>query len=63
MHFSLLLALRDMAKDEIALPDFPWSHLLVAPPSIFLLVPVKVDCRLGFDSLDRIDCWLDVFVR
>ena len=62
VHFSLLLALRDMAKDEIVLLDFPRSHLLVVPPSGFLLVPAKVDCRLCFDSFDCIDCWPDVFV-
>ena len=63
VHFSLLLALRDTSKDEIALLDFPRSHLFVAPPSGFLLVPAKVDCRLGLDSFDRVDCWLDVFVE
>ena len=62
VHFSLLLSLRDVSKDEIALLDLPRSHLLVAPPSDFLLVPAKVDCCLGLDSLDRIDCLLDVFV-
>ena len=63
VHFSLLLALRDTSKDEIALLNFLRSHLLIAPPSGFLLVSAKVDCRLCSDSFDRIDCWLDVFVR
>ena len=63
VHFSLLLALRDTSKDEIALLDFPRSHLLVAPSLGFLLVLAEVDCRLSLDSFDRIDCWLDVFVR
>jgi hypothetical protein len=63
VHFSLLFALRDTVKDEITLLDFPRSHLLVAPPSGFLLVFAEVDCRLGFDSFDCVNCWLDVLVR
>ena len=39
VHFALLLALRDAMKNEVALFDFPRPHLLVAPPSDFLLVP------------------------
>ena len=52
VHFPLLLTLRDVSKDEIALLDLPRSHLLVAPPSDFLLVSAEVDCRLGLDSFD-----------
>ena len=63
VHFSLLLALRDMAKDEVTLLDFPRSHLLIALPSRFLLVSAKVDCCLCFNSFDCINCWLDVFVE
>ena len=48
MHFALLLALRDATKNEVALFDFPRPHLLVVPPSSFLLVPAKVDCTLVF---------------
>ena len=62
VHFPLLLALRDASKDEIALLDLPRSHLLVAPPSGFLLVSAEVDCRLGLFSFDCVDCWLNVFV-
>jgi len=50
-------------KNEVALFDFPRPHLLVAPPSGFLLVPAEVDCRLCFDGFDRVDRWLDIFVR
>ena len=63
MHFPLLLTLRDASKDEIALLDFLRSHLFVAPPSGFLLVFAEVDCRLGFDGFDCVNCKLDVFVR
>ena len=63
VHFSLLLSLWDVSKDEIALLDFPRSHLLVAPPSGFLLVPAEVDCRLCLDGFDCIDRWFDVLVR
>ena len=63
VHFSLLLALQDTSKDKITLLNFPRSHLLVAPPSCFHLVSAKVDCRLCSNSFDRIDCWLDIFVR
>ena len=62
VHFPLLLTLRDASKDEIALLDFPRSHLFVAPPSGFLLVSAEVDCCLGLDSFDCVNCWLDVFV-
>ena len=62
VHFPLLLALRDVSKDEIAFFDFPRPHFLVAPPSGFVLVLAEVDCSLGLDSFDRIDCWFDVFV-
>ena len=62
MHFPLLLALWDTSKDEIALLDFSRSHFLVASPSGFLLVSAEADCRLGLDSFDCVDCWLDVFV-
>ena len=62
VHFSLLLTLWDASKDEIALLDFPRSHLLVTPPSGFLLVSAEVDCRLCFDGFDRVDRWLDVLV-
>jgi len=62
VHISLLLTLWDASKDEIALLDFPRSHLLVTPPSGFLLVSAEVDYRLGLDSFDCVDCWLDVFV-
>ena len=62
MHFPLLLTLRDASKDEIALLDFSRSHFFVAPPSGFLLVFAEVNCRLGFDSFNYVNCWLDVFV-
>ena len=38
VHFALYPALRDAAKNEIALFDFARSHLLVVPPSGFILV-------------------------
>ena len=63
VHFTLLFALQDATKNEVALFDFLRPQLHVAPPSSFLLVSAKVDCRLCFDSFDCVDCWLDVFVR